>query len=134
MQKSDEDHMGGEAIRSALMKTLRTCTHTHSDDDGDITDTESADTPWRRPIASSSSIETVDSDDSDAANKRKTKSRRRKPGADTEALLALMKAENECRAKHDARIADVFDTFVGNNSRQKDEYIGLLRDLLAKDA
>ncbi|KAJ6548359.1 hypothetical protein B0H19DRAFT_1378889 [Mycena capillaripes] len=133
-KKSDEDHMAGEAIRSASMKTLRTRTHTHGDDDGDITDTESADTPWRRPIASSSSIETVDSDDSDAANKRKTKRRRRNPGADTEALLALMKAENERRAKHDARIADAFDTFVGNNSRQKDEYIGLLRDLLAKDA
>ncbi|KAJ6537045.1 hypothetical protein B0H19DRAFT_1079420 [Mycena capillaripes] len=133
-KKNDEDRVGGEVIREASMKRYRKRTTPLSD--GELTDNESVakPTPASRSTAASSSIEIIDSDDDHASQARKTKRRRRNDrSSDTAELVALMRAENERRAKHDERIQQSFDTSVGNCSKQKDEYISLLRDLIADE-
>ncbi|KAJ7619954.1 hypothetical protein DFH06DRAFT_1234511 [Mycena polygramma] len=139
-KKNDEDRDGGEAIRQASMKTLgkrkRQPTPDSDADDGALSDNGSAtNTRTPRPTAASSSIETIDSGDDDAANasKGQRKRRRNDRSSETTELFAFMKAENDRRAKHDERIAQSLDRFVGNCAQQKDEYISLLRDLIAKN-
>jgi hypothetical protein len=101
-----------------------------SDDDGSLTDSGVAPTP-SRGTAASSSIEIIDSDDADKAPHKR---RRRNTSSDAaEGLLALMEKESERRRKHDEKIESSFDAFVENNRKQKDDYISLLKDLIAKD-
>ncbi|KAJ7839318.1 hypothetical protein B0H13DRAFT_1911296 [Mycena leptocephala] len=103
--------------------------------DSDNTDAEpvAASARASRATEASSSIETLDSDDDDASNASEARNVKRRrcnnpsTSSDTSEFLALMKAENERRAKHDERIEQSFQPFVGNCSKQKDEYISLHR-------
>jgi hypothetical protein len=98
--------------------------------DGGLTDGGVAPTP-SRGTAASSSIEIIDSDDVDKAP---CKRRPRNTSSDAaEGLLALMEKESERRRKHDEKIESSFKAFVENNRKQKDNYISLLKDLIAKD-
>ncbi|KAJ6467548.1 hypothetical protein C8R47DRAFT_1201146 [Mycena vitilis] len=139
-KKNAEDRDGGEAIRQASMKTLgkrkRQPTPDSDADDGALSDNGSATTTRTpRSTAASASIETIDSGDDDAANasKGQRKRRRNDRSSETAQLFAFMRAENDRRAKHDERVAQSLDRFVGNSAQQKDEYISLLRDLIAKN-
>ncbi|KAJ7812192.1 hypothetical protein B0H14DRAFT_3753377 [Mycena olivaceomarginata] len=133
-KKNDENRQGGDAIRDASMKTLRSRRRANavSDDEGEITDTEPTATP-SRATAASSSIEVLNSDDDAAAKTNKSKRRRRNESYDKDGLLSLMKAENERRAKHDEHIAQTFNKFVDKSVQQKDEYITLLKSLITPD-
>ncbi|KAF7336367.1 hypothetical protein MVEN_02185200 [Mycena venus] len=109
-KKIDEDREGGDAIRGNSMITMGKRKRTASDDE--ITDNELADDPAvaSRSATTSSSIETIDPDADDVSNASKAKGNKRRrcnartTSSDTTELLALMKAENERRAKHDEHI------------------------------
>ncbi|KAJ7639852.1 hypothetical protein DFH06DRAFT_1335115 [Mycena polygramma] len=136
-KKNDEDKAGGEAIRQASMKTLgKRGREVTPSSDGDISDSGASTNPAHgasRPVAASSSIEVLNSDDENTSKVQKNKRRRRNDrSSETTELFAIMKAENERRAKHDEQVAQQLGKFVDNCSAQKDEYISLLRELITK--
>ncbi|KAJ7734635.1 hypothetical protein B0H16DRAFT_1767130 [Mycena metata] len=133
-QKNTEDHDGGEAIREASMNTMRKRRREptpNSDDEGSATDTGVAATPTSRTTAVSSSVKTIDSDAEDKPRKRKR--RGQNPSSDAEGrLLKMMERQNERRQRHEEKVEATFDRFVDNNERQKNEYMSLLKDFIAK--
>ncbi|KAJ7032634.1 hypothetical protein C8F04DRAFT_1261713 [Mycena alexandri] len=135
-QKNNEDRDGGEAIREASMNTMRKRRREptpNSDDEGSTTDTAVATTltSTSRATAPSSSIETIDSDAEDKP--RKCKRRCQNPLSDAEGrLVKIIERQDERRQRHEEKVEAMFDRFVDNNERQKNEYMSLLKDFIAK--
>ncbi|KAJ7174863.1 hypothetical protein C8R46DRAFT_1215028 [Mycena filopes] len=112
------------------------------DDDNTDQETDSPSSSARPATAADSSLETLDSDDDDTTNGKKASKKpaskrrrgmRRSASSEADGLLGLMKAENERRAAHDARVAQSLDTFVSDLRVQKQEFTSLLKELVAND-
>ncbi|KAJ7170970.1 hypothetical protein C8R46DRAFT_1261868 [Mycena filopes] len=141
-KKADEDNEGGEAIRQASMRTLRKRARSPDSDDATDPETDSPSSSARPATAADSSLETIDSDDNDTTNGKKASKKpaskrrrgmRRSTSSEADGLLGLMKAENERRAAHDARVAQSLETFVSDSRTQKNEFTSLLKELVANE-
>ncbi|KAK7016576.1 hypothetical protein R3P38DRAFT_3202770 [Favolaschia claudopus] len=129
-KKNDEDRKGGESIRNNSLKTLRshprTCANAAAAAaDDDSTDDESLAVP-ARSLASSSTIEVLDSDDD--SNPRPSKRR----CSEAEKTRQLMRTENERREKHDAQVLKMFDNYLSTSTKQKDETNEILKAFLER--
>ncbi|KAJ7175618.1 hypothetical protein C8R46DRAFT_1249156 [Mycena filopes] len=138
-KKNDEDREGGEAICQASLRTMRrkrSPTPT-SDDDDDATDTDNDNTAPK--LSPASSLATLDDDNGDKKKSEKKpvakhcRLNKRRSASGKDALLAVMKEENERRAEHDDRVATSLDVFVKDACEQKAELNSLLRALIASD-
>ncbi|KAJ7240707.1 hypothetical protein C8J57DRAFT_1370527 [Mycena rebaudengoi] len=95
------------------------------------------------PVAPESSLDAMDTDvenrdaEENTKSDEKKKSKRRRlmdrrslTSSGSDALVELLKAENERRAAHDACVAESLDTFVKDSRAQKEEVTSLLKDLV----
>ncbi|KAJ7189892.1 hypothetical protein GGX14DRAFT_408473 [Mycena pura] len=127
-KKNDEDREGAEAIRRASMGTLRKRAHRPEKDAEDDTDIEPA--ADKTTASSSTSLESLDADNTDRKSKRRRIMEPR-PSSD-DALIALISAENTRRAEYDARMINTLEALVTNTNEQKSELASILREALLK--